>query len=139
MVDYELIDHTADIGMRVWAEDLTSLFVRSAEAMFDIIAEKPKSSKDIKKRKFNVNLSAKNTKELFVRWLSELLSLSDSKDVFFTDFSIVSLTETVLNSAVSGVSRRHIIGKREIKAVTYHDLKIGREGDQYKAEVIFDV
>ena len=141
MGDYELLDHTADIGIRVKGADLKSLFINAAAAMFDIIADGPKLPKGQKaqKKTIKVRLKAKNREELFVRWLSELLSLSDCEDVFFADFDIAALSDTALEGKAVGIPRRHFVGKREVKAVTYHQLKLTQEGAAYSAEVIFDV
>ncbi len=139
MVNYELIDHTADIGIKVKGNDLKALFVNAAQAMFDVIAKRPKSLKKLKKERIEVSLTATNIEELFVRWLSELLSLSDWKDIFFTEFHIAKLTETALKAAVAGLPQKHFEGKREVKAATYHNLKIVRQNNGYRAEVIFDV
>ena len=139
MVDYKLIDHTADIGIIVSAKDLKSLFVKSAEAMFDVIALKKRTSRRLRKKEIKITLKAKNTEELLVYWLSELLSLSDCEDVFFTEFDMAKLKDTALEAKASGLSRSHFIGKREVKAVTYHELKIKKKGSRYQAEVIFDV
>ena len=39
MKDYELIEHTADVGIRISGNDLKELFIKAAQAMFDIICE----------------------------------------------------------------------------------------------------
>ena len=139
MVDYELIDHTADIGIKVKGKNLKSLFINSAKAMFDLIAQKPKSSKGLKKAIVKIDIAATGREELLVRWLSELLSLSDSKDLFFVDFKINEMTNTSLKGKVAGVLRRYFMGKREVKAVTYHGLAIRHKENCCQAEVIFDV
>ena len=96
MVDYELISHTADIGIRVKGATLKALFLNAAEATFDVIAEAKKplgalglaERRALNAREFSIALKAPNIQELFVRWLSELVSLSDAKDVHFIRFDI---------------------------------------------------
>ncbi len=139
MVEYELIDHTADIGIRVEAKDLKNLFADAAVAMFDVIAEKMNVTTGMKKKNIKVTLQAGNREELLLRWLSELLSLADCKGVYFNKFDIESLTNTAIEAKASGFLRKYFVGKREIKAVTYHDLKIEEQGGLFTAEVIFDV
>jgi len=139
MGEYELIDHTADIGIKLKAKDLSSLFVNSAAAMFDVIAPKKKTRKPFKGKNFEIHLKEESLDELFIAWLRELLSLSDCEDVIFTKFAVEHLAETELKAMVTGLKRSHFHIIREIKAVTYHDLKVGRAGAMFKAEVIFDV
>ncbi|HOW36570.1 MAG TPA: archease [Candidatus Omnitrophota bacterium] len=139
MADYEILDHTADIGVIVRAGDLKSLFIKAAEAMFDVALEKPLPMKAAAIKKARLRLRAKNIEELMVRWLGELLSLSDCEDVVFTDFTVNQLTAQDLNAVIGGRPRKDFKFKMEIKAVTYHDLKItGQDGD-YRCQVIFDV
>jgi len=139
MGEYELIDHTADIGIKLKARDLSSLFVNSAAAMFDVIAPKKKTRKPFQGKNFIIHLEEDSLDELFMAWLRELLSLADCEDVIFTEFIITQLTETELKANVTGSQRSHFHVIREIKAVTYHDLKVGQTGGMFKAEVIFDV
>ena len=139
MIHYELVDHTADIGIIAQGKDLKALFLNCALAMFDVIAEAPASFKGLEAKKCPINISATDIKELLVLWLSELLSLSDCEDVFFADFDIRSISENKIQAQALGFSRRNFIGKREVKAVTYHGLEIQKSGKGLKAQVIFDV
>ena len=139
MKKYSLIDHTADIGIKLKAGTLKSLFVHAAEAMFDVIAERLKASKPCSKKEMKIDIKAADQKELFIRWLSELLSLADCEGVFFTDFKISQLSDTNLVGTVYGLPCKEFIGKREIKAATYHHLKLEKKDGGYYAEVIFDV
>ena len=89
MIDknYELIEHTADIGIRVKGNDLKDLFKNAASAMFDIMAEK-KEPKAAKQAKIKIEQKAENLEELFVNWLNELLSLSATKELIFSGFQM---------------------------------------------------
>ena len=139
MVKYELLDHTADIGIIISAKDLRTLFVNAALAMFEVIVERKDSKKALKTQPVKLNLQADNLKELFVRWLGELLSISDSKGLIFTKITIEEFTETQIKAVALGAKTSEFRGLREVKAVTHHELKIEKEKDRYSAEVIFDV
>jgi len=109
--------------------------------MFDVIAQQKKIPKhiSIKGKKIDIHLKEESLDELFRSWLGELLSLSDCEDVIFSEFFITQLTEKELKGTSVGLSRKSFHILREIKAVTYHDLKVGQSGKIFKAEVIFDV
>ena len=141
MKEYELIEHTADIGIRVKAGDLGGIFKNSAMAMFDIIAEKksqPQAASDQLKT-LTVKQSAENLEELFINWLNELLSLSATKELIFSDFKIDKIDEKNLQAEVIGSDFKGYRVNAEVKAATYHQLKIGRAVSGWEAEVIFDV
>jgi len=144
--EYEIIDHTADIGIKVKADSIAELFSRSAYAMFDIIA----GSGDVAlKEVFNIDISAVSIEELLVGWLRELLYLYETKRVLFKKFIVqqmVPLTKKGgkgyrLKAEVSGEKlnlARHEI-KTEVKAVTYHQLSVAKKGNAWTAQVILDI
>ncbi len=138
MKNYALLEHTADIAVRVRAGDLKDLFGNTALAMFDIIAGKIKE-KSAKKVKIKVRQKADTLDELFVNWLNELLFLSATKELVFSDFKINKLTEKSLEATLAGESVKNYKIHTEIKAATYHQLKIEKSAKGWLGEVIFDV
>jgi SHS2 domain-containing protein len=138
--NYELIEHTADIGIRVKSRDLEGLFKDAAIAMFEIIAEE-KSNIKYKKSKIEkiiVRQDAETKEELFVNWLNELLSLSAVKELVFSNFVIKKLTEKSIEAVASGEDASDYKVNVEIKAATYHQLKLERSKTGWMAEVIFE-
>lgn len=138
MKRYELIDHTADIGLRAYGKDIKELFTNAAIGCFAILA-------DLKNVRANerlaIKLEAPNLEELFLSWLSELLYQHNAKKIIFKEFAIDTLTENLLTAVVRGERldlKRHQL-KTEIKAVTYHQLKVQKVKEHWQAEVIFDV
>jgi SHS2 domain-containing protein len=141
---YEVLDHTADIRIRIKAKDLKGLFENSALAMFDImgqIAPIPygPAAIEIKKFRFAVTQKAEDLEELFINWLNELLSLSAAKELMFTDFIINRLDKTNIEAEVYGEDIKNYKINTEIKAATYHELKLAEINSGWQAEVIFDV
>jgi len=133
---YEIIEHTADIGIRVKAADLKGIFEKSARAMFELIAEKKK--KGLKKT-VKIELEDDNLEELFVSWLNELLSLSAVKELIFSGFKIENLGNNNLSAKVEGSPVSNYKVHKEIKAATYHELSLREISSGWQAEVIFDV
>lgn len=138
MKRYELIDHTADIGIKVYGRDLMELFRNAAFAMFDIMAdlEGLKTSVTVEVRK-----SAPNREELLVEWLDDLLYNFYIKGLIFNEFEIMELDDKHIAGRAFG---RHIGENRsrlktEIKAVTYHELKIEEKDNIWQTQLIFDV
>lgn len=138
---YEIIEHTADIGIRVNAKDLKALFCQAALAMFDIISEvqSPASTRRSPVKKIKITLQAENSEELLIYWLNELLSLSSVKELIFFDFKIINISDCSIEAIASGRRMSDYKVNVEIKAATYHDLRVIQTQDGWKAEVIFDV
>lgn len=138
MKNYELLEHTADLGIRVWGTDLKGLFINSASAMYELIADirvvRPTIS-------FDVKAEAQDKDELLKNWLSELLYYFHVKNILFSKFMIKDLTEKNIISIAKGEEidkKRHTL-KHEIKAVTYHNLKIEKKGRRFITDIIFDI
>lgn len=139
--NYELIEHTADIGIRVGGANLEELFSHAAEAAFDIIAEEKSPNHQIAKSpvKNSVKLKADSREELFIGWLNELFSLSATKELIFSDFKFKKIQDNILEAEVIGQNMENYQVKTEIKAATHHQLKIKEVTGGWQAEVIFDV
>jgi SHS2 domain-containing protein len=139
MKTYELIDHTADIGVKAYGKNLAEAFENVAKAMFDIITDKSEIENI---GQYDIKLEAPNLEQLLVDWLSELLYLHSAQNLVFGFFKIIDFDEkkTRLHARVFGEKlniSKHKIGA-EVKAVTYHMLEV-RNKKPYYVQVLFDI
>ena len=135
---YELIDHTADFGIRVFSADLQTLFADAACALYDVITELElvEGLNDI-----DIRVSGDDRPDLMVNWLREVLYLWTGKQQLVKTVKILSLSEHGIRATVKTDTydpERHII-KNEIKAVTYHQIQVHETAEGWEAEIIFDV
>ncbi len=137
-MDYEFLDHTGDLGIRVWADDIKGTFQEAARALFDIITDLEKVEVHLKRE---IAVKGSGREELLVAWLSELLYLHEVKGLLFCDFKLAEIDEGNARGMAMGEEfheGRHTI-KTSIKAVTYHQLEIKEEDGCWQAQVIFDI
>ena len=134
----KFVDHTADAGIAVEASDLARLFERAAWGMFfiatDVAAVRPTQTT-------RISIDAPDREALLVRWLSELNYRHVTEHRIFSEFRVTALGKRHLEVDVSGEifdPARHTIFT-EIKAVTFHDLKLERDSRGWKAQIIFDL
>ena len=135
---YETFEHTADIGLRARAADLNTLFAEAAKAFFSVIVENPAEIRATDE--FPVSVEADQLDDLLYDWLAELLYLFDTQHVLLREFD-VTVQENRVTATVRGEpvdEQRHQLDM-EVKAITYHELKVEREGDGWLAEVIVDL
>ena len=135
---YELLDHTADIGIAAFGKDLPEAFATAAYAMFDILTDIDKIQET---DSFEIKVSAANVEDLLVAWLDELLYRYETERYVNRRFVISDMNDTSLRATVFGEridATRHEI-KTEIKSVTYHQLQIEKMEGEWKVQVIFDV
>ena len=138
MQRYELLDHTADIGIIAFGRNVSEAFGNAAYAMFEILTNIDTIEET---ERLDFEVSADSIEELLVAWLDELLYQYETERFICSRFSITDMSGTSLCASVFGEKidpARHEI-KTEIKSVTYHQLKVEETDDGWKAQVIFDV
>lgn len=134
---YEIFEHTADLGLRVRSEDLSGLFEESARAMFSVIVANLDDVRPVDQVTFQ--LRADRHDELLRDWLAELLYAFHADHLLFSRFE-AQIQDGRLRATARGEpidAGRHEIDA-ELKAVTYHGLKVERQHDGWLAEVIID-
>jgi SHS2 domain-containing protein len=138
MKRFEVLDHTADIGLIVYGEDLKTLFENAGEAFFHLITDLKKVKRRVEKR---IEIKGENLERLMVDWLSELLYLHDVENLLFKGFKVESVGEGGLKARVKGEPFQegvHVI-KTGVKAVTYHQIEVRKENGRWRAQIIFDL
>ena len=135
---FEVIDHTADVGIIAYGVDIEELFSNAALALFSLITELESIEN---KFHFHLEVSGEDIDILLIEWLNELIYLFDVKHVLFNHFDIGSLTDNDLKATCYGEhfdAEKHTM-KVEVKAATYHMLKLDKSDDGFKAQVILDI
>ena len=135
---YETFAHTADLGLRIRAADLDTLFAEAAQCMFSAIVEDLSTVHP--QRKIDIKLEGDEPDFLLFDWLRQLLFHFDAEHLLFGKFQ-VHVTNTGLTGSAWGEPMdrsRHNL-EHEVKAITYHDLRIEKVGDAWEAEVIVDI
>jgi SHS2 domain-containing protein len=135
---FEILDHTADIGLIVYGENLRVLYENAGEAFFHIITDLRKVRRRVEKR---IDIKGESLDRLMVDWLSELLYLHDVESLLFKGFKVDSVGEGGLKAIVKGEPFQegvHVI-KTEVKAVTYHQIEVRQENGRWRAQVILDL
>ncbi len=136
---YQLIDHTADTGIRVFGNDPAELFAGAGAALFDIIFGLENISGAEKGGR--VDVSGEDLPDLLAGWLGRLLLKFELEHFISSHFTIISIDERTLSADAFGESFDPAVHSAlmEVKGVTYHGLKVGQKEGLWTAEVIFDV
>jgi SHS2 domain-containing protein len=137
--DFELIDYTADVGIKARGADLARAYENAARGMFSLITALGKVN-ELVYREIEVRAPDKET--LLIEWLNELIFLFETEMLLFGRFHIESLNESFLRARCYGEKidkSRHEI-KRGIKSATYHKLKVENLPDgEYQVQVLLDI
>jgi SHS2 domain-containing protein len=135
---FETFEHTADLGLRVRAADLDTLFKEAAQALFAAIVDDPSTVEP--RKRLEVALPTDDREYLLFDWLRTLLYHFDSEHLLFGRFD-VHVDEGGLKGTAWGEPfdpARHDLA-HEVKAITYHGLRVEKTDDGWLAEVIVDI
>jgi SHS2 domain-containing protein len=127
------IEHTADWALKVWAPNLAILFAQTAEGMYWLMETRLTPGPRLERV---VEVSGMDAEIRLVNFLSELLYLTESEGLGFDQFE-VAFQGDQLRAFVRGAPLAE--RKKEIKAVTYHNLAIRQVDQVYTVIIVFDV
>lgn len=131
---FKEIQHTADAALSVWAENLNELFKNSLKGMYQLIGISSNLTQGNEAQQ--IALQADDSESLLVSFLSECLFIALNKRLLLVP-EVLEINEGVLNCTMQVFSINKI--KREIKAVTFHNLSVNHNKNGYKVIIVFDV
>lgn len=139
---YQILDHTADTGLRITGENLKEIFLSAALGLFFLITgQETIETRDSENVDQAMELLADDEGELLLKWLRELLYLFSARRIMPVFFDFKELTKKKLKAGIVFVKydpERH--GQNEeVKAITYHGFKFEKTPGGWIAEVIVDV
>jgi SHS2 domain-containing protein len=135
---YEIFEHTADMGLRVRAPDLPALFADAGRGLTSMIAPNLDSIRPV--RRIPLRVTGSRRDDLLFDWLSEILYLFESEHLLLSQFDVEIDAEGARGTARGEPAdeSRHEL-EHEVKAITYHGLKVDETPDGWLAEVIVDI
>jgi SHS2 domain-containing protein len=135
---HELFDHTADLGIRATANDLNTLFAQAAIGLASAIVEDVHAIE--LRTTITLEIVGDDREYLLFDFLRELLLIFETTGELYRDFAV-----TVRDDGLTAIARgepldrsRHLLS-HEVKAITYHELKVQPHDDGWLAEVIVDI
>jgi len=139
MKNYEIIDTTADIGIRAFGADWPDVYANAALGMFSLITDLETVKEKLER---DISVTAPDREVLLAEWLNELIFLFDTEMLLFRRFEITKLSSSLIEARCFGekVDRSRHELKRGIKSATYHRIKVEKVKDgSYLGEVILDI
>jgi SHS2 domain-containing protein len=135
---YEFFEHTADLGIRVRAADLDALFAEAATALFNAIVDNLKTVRPLER--IEVRIAGDDREFLLFDWLKELLYRFDAEHLLFSRFEVRVACDGLTGAAWGEPldRARHELA-HEVKAITYHGLRVKQTADGWLAEIIVDI
>lgn len=139
MKNYKLLDHTADIALQAKGRNLEELFTACAEGFKEISLI---SKKSFLPNRRSIVVKAETKEELLVCFLDELNFLIQVKKIYLEGIKRIVISKNDSNYELKAVILISILDreeiKTEIKATTFHQLKIKKSNGNYSTRVVFD-
>jgi SHS2 domain-containing protein len=135
---FEILDHTADIGIIAYGADFEKLLSNAGLALFSLITDLGSIEERLH---LDLEVRSEDRDSLLVDWLNELIYCFDSEHVLFNRFDIETTTHSALRATCYGEDfdpSKHRI-KTGVKAATYHMLRLDTDDNGYKAQIILDI
>lgn len=135
---YETFDHTADLGLRIRADDLPGLFADAGRALTSLLVDDITVVRET--TSVTIALPTDDLEFLLFDFLKAILYHFETEHVLLVRFD-VQLADSGLLAIGHGEpldAARHPLG-REVKAITYHALRVEQVAEGWLAEVIVDI
>lgn len=137
---YRIFEHAADVGAEVRGRTLRRLLENASLALLDLGGIRRSVAP---RRRLRVRVVGSSPEDLLVRWLSEILYRQETAGWRFRSCVVEALDRRRLEAAGVALGERFDPARhaplREVKAVTYHQMRVARVRGYWKVRVIFDV
>jgi SHS2 domain-containing protein len=121
---YELLEHTADLGIGAWAPTAPEALEHAARALAEIMGVALPGPGTRR----TVQVSATDEPGVLVAFLNELIWLHEAESVGFAEIDVIAASDQDLIAEVETVTLQEAPGGLGVKAATYHQLEVGRRG-----------
>jgi SHS2 domain-containing protein len=138
---YTLVDHTADLGIQIQAPNLEELFINAGIVLMDLLLKRKTWIQNKSPEPVTITLNGIDIEDLMVRWLGEILYIFEAEQRVVLAINIETLNQKELKAQLTTIpfdDRSYEIN-HEIKAITYHQIKVAPKGKVWEARVIFDL
>jgi SHS2 domain-containing protein len=136
MREYEVLEHTADVGVRATGSTVEEAFEAATLGLADIAGIwRPGIGEET-----TIEMTAEDLGALLVDWLSEVLYVHDARGVALTGVTVNEVTIGRARGAIAVTDLgENLADGIQVKAVTYHQLKVERGPSGWVAQVFFDI
>ena len=138
--NYKFLDHTTDIIVEIHSQSIEGVFTQAGLALSDTMIDLSTIESKLNKK---INVTGYDLPSLLYSWLEELIVIFDIEGIIFNDFKInitqsknYKLEATALGEIFNKIKHKP---KIEVKAVTYHMLKIKKLNNYFNAKFLLDI
>jgi len=135
-MDYEFLEHTADVKFKAYGKTVEEAFVNSARALLETIYQD--TGIDAKTEKV-IEVEGDDDKALLYNFLEEIIFLLDSDDFIVSEVRDLKIEGGRLGATLVGDDTSGYEFSNDVKAITYNDMSIKKKGNLWEVIGVFDV
>lgn len=128
---YEYLSHTADLAIKGYGKNLPELFLNIVQGMYKKITQNYRTKPE------SHTIEGETTEDILVNFLNELIYIIETEKKVLQKIKFKKIKKGKWE--FSALATPLLQEKIEIKAATYHDLKIKKVNNHYEATVVFDI
>jgi SHS2 domain-containing protein len=140
---YQVLEHTADVGVSAWGPDPARAFAEAARGMFAVIlGEDPAGWSGAGRTiTLDVTVDGEDWPALLVNWLAELLFRFEVEGVVPQRIAVSVCAPPRCAAHIEGIAvdDPSQLGGVAVKAVTYHQLMVEIAPARTQVRVFFDI
>lgn len=150
LLNYRILEHKSDLAIWAKGKNLVDLFTNLAYGMYQaMIGKRIENCKlqisnctrlvdgEPRRKLQNFSVEGETKEDLLVNFLNELIFFTDKNKLAIGALKIEKISSRALSAKISATPLFR--PKLEIKAATYHDLKIKKVDNHFETTVLFDI
>ncbi len=140
--DIIFFEHTADVEFETLGKSMEEAFEKAALAMQSVMTDLAKVEAKVQRE---IEAEGEDLESLLYDFLEKILILNDSENLVFSKVKVLEISEESgkLRLKANLWGEEFNPEKHEswtaIKAVTYHNMKVGKRGDKFFVHVVLDI
>lgn len=136
MTGFEILEHTADVGVRARGASPQEVFEQATRGLLEITGASRRGAGE----RVTIEVSANDLGGALVDWLEEVLYLQDARDSVVTSLRVESAGDSGARGWVEIAPRGQELEGTAVKAITYHQLEVSEQADgTWMAVVYLDI
>ncbi|HQH52136.1 MAG TPA: archease [Candidatus Hydrogenedentes bacterium] len=136
IMNYRFLEHTADARVECTGATFAELLEAAALALYAVAFRRMEDRSEDRRL---ISIAAEKPEDVLVRWLQELIYLMEAEHFAVTRFRFMHADANRVEAEVQGYRYRAEDREDEVKAATYHGMKVEQQETGWRAEVIFDL
>ncbi len=139
---FRFLEHTADVKFQAFGKTVEEVFENSAMALKETICGKVKVSGKIK-NKISLHIEGKGIEGTLYNFLEEFLFLLDAENFLIGKIKKISVKEKsgayFIHCEIEGDKASNYKFTNSVKAITYNEMFVKKQGSKWISQVVLDV